>query len=375
MFSALINACKSFVNLVKNHLKKITRPATASLAIGALSDLPRSRTDLLAENAMLRQQLIVLKRSVKRPKFTTGDRVRLSFLARLTGFWHSALHLVQPDTVLRWHRDIFRWYWRQKSKPKQHPQTTPQATIDLIQQMALENRTWGAEHIQGELLNLGIKLGKPTIQKYINQVRKRRSGQTWSSFLKNHAHQIWACDFAVVNDLLFRPLYIFVIIAHKTRRIIHAAVTRNPTDAWVAQQLREATPWGRRPRYLIRDNDKKYGKQFQKVARSSSIKELRTPFEAPRANSICERFIGSLRRECLNFFHDIQPESTAPHRSGLTSLTTIIIGRIRESSSAFLLNTKRSVHHCQIRLKARSSRHQSCMACIIRMPTPARCNN
>jgi transposase InsO family protein len=307
MFSALIKACKSFINRVNTQLKKMTKPATAAIAVGTLTDLPRSRADLLAENAMLRQQLIVLKRSVKRPKFTTGDRVRLSLLARLTGFWQSALHLVQPDTLLRWHRDLFRWYWRRKSKPKKHPQTTPQTTIDLIHKMALENRTWGAEHIQGErlkdeLLKLGIKLGKPTIQNIINQVRKRRSGQTWSSFLKNHAHQIWDCDFTVVNDLLFRPLYIFVIIAHKTRQIIHFAVTRHQTDAWVAQQLREATPWGRQPRFLIRDNDKKYGKQFRIVASSSSINELLTPIEAPRANAICERFIGSLRQECLDFF-------------------------------------------------------------------------
>jgi putative transposase len=226
----------------------------------------------------------------------------LTFLARFTNTWQSALHIVKPDTLLRWHRDLFRWYWKRKSKPKKHPQTTPQSTIDLIQKMALENRTWGAEHIQGELLKLGIKLGKPTIQKYINQVRKKRSGQTWASFLKNHAHQVWACDFAVVNDLLFRPLYIFVIIAHKTRQIIHFAVTRHPTDAWVAQQLQEATPWGRRPRFLIRDNDKKFGKLFARVARSSGIKILKTPILAPRANSFCERFIGSLRRECLDFF-------------------------------------------------------------------------
>jgi len=308
MFTAIINACKSFINRVKAQLKKISKPATATIAVGALTDLPRSRADLIAENAMLRQQLIVLKRNVKRPRFTTGDRVRLSFLARLTGFWHSALHIVQPDTLLRWHRDLFRWYWKRKSKPKKHPETTPQATIDLIQQMALENHTWGAEHIRGELLKLGIKLGKPTIQKYIDQVRKkRRSGQNWSTFLKNHAHQIWACDFTVVNDLLFRPLHIFIIIAHKTRRIIHYAVTRHPTDAWVAQQLREATPWGRRPRYLIRDNDKKYGELLKKVARSSFIKELLTPIEAPRANGICERFMGSLRRECLDYFLILHP--------------------------------------------------------------------
>lgn len=132
MFSAIINACKSFLNRIKEQVKKITKPTTATLAVGALTALSRGRTDLLAENAMLRQQLIVLKRSVKRPQFTTGDRIRLSMLARLTDFWQSALHIVQPDTLLRWHRDLFRWYWKRKSKPKKHPQTTPQATIDLI---------------------------------------------------------------------------------------------------------------------------------------------------------------------------------------------------------------------------------------------------
>jgi putative transposase len=148
---------------------------------------------------------------------------------------------------------------------------------------------------------LGIDLDKDTLKKYMRQVR-RRSNQNWAIFLRNHAHEVWACDFTVVHDLLFRPLYIFVIIAHKTRQIIHFAVTRHPTDAWVAQQLREATPWGRRPRFLIRDNDKKYGECFAAVARSSGIKVLKTPILAPRANAICERFIGSLKREALDFF-------------------------------------------------------------------------
>ena len=118
MFTSILTACKSFINRVKAQLKKLTKPATATLAAGAVSDLPRSKSDLIVENAILRQQLIVLKRSVKRPKFTSGDRIRLSFLARLTGFWHSALHIVQPETLLRWHRDLFRWYWRRKSKPR-----------------------------------------------------------------------------------------------------------------------------------------------------------------------------------------------------------------------------------------------------------------
>jgi putative transposase len=175
----------------------------------------------------------------------------------------------------------------------------PQETIHLIKQMAAENRLWGAERIRGELLKLGIEVSKRTVQRYMPK-RRSRSGQTWATFLKNHASDIWACDLTVVHDLLFRPLYIFIIIELKTRRIVHAAVTRNPTDSWTAQQLREATPWGRGPRYLIRDRDKKYGGLFSAVARSTGIKELKTPVQAPRANAFCERLVGSLKRECLN---------------------------------------------------------------------------
>ena len=175
----------------------------------------------------------------------------------------------------------------------------PQETIDLIKEMAAENRLWGAERIRGELLKLGIKVSKRTVQRYMPK-RSRTSGQTWATFLRNHAAGIWACDFTVVHDLLFRPLYIFLIIELKTRRIVHAAVTRNPTDAWTAKQLREATPWGRGPSHLIRDRDKKDGLSFSAVACSTGIKELKAPFQAPRANAICERLIGSLKRECLD---------------------------------------------------------------------------
>ena len=128
--------------------------------------------------------------------------------------------------------------------------------------------------------------------------RRRRSGQTWSTFLKNHFKDIWTCDFTVVNDLFFRSWYVFVIMELHTRRIVHAAVTRSPTDEWVAQQLRESTPWGEGPKYLIRDRDSKYGQQFAAVA--GGIEILKTPVRAPLANSCCERLIGSLRRECLD---------------------------------------------------------------------------
>jgi putative transposase len=140
-------------------------------------------------------------------------------------------------------------------------------------------------------------------------VRKRNSGQNWATFLRNHAQDIWACDFTVVHTLLFKPLYIFIIIHHQTRRIIHVAVTTNPTDEWTTQRLREATPWGQKPKYLIRDNDGKYGAKFKALLDSSGIEDMNTPPHAPRANAICERFIGTLKREALDnmlFVHQHQ---------------------------------------------------------------------
>jgi transposase InsO family protein len=165
--------------------------------------------------------------------------------------------------------------------------------------MAQENRLWGAERIRGELLKLGIRVSKRTIHKYLPKAR-RHSSQTWATFLKNHAGNIWATDFTVVHDLLFRPQYIFVVIELQTRRILHSAATRSPTDAWTAQQLREATPWGKGPAYLICDRDNKYGPLFMNVAKSTDIRVLRTPVRAPKANAVCERFLGSLKRECLD---------------------------------------------------------------------------
>ncbi len=128
----------------------------------------------------------------------------------------------------------------------------------------------------------------------------QRAGQNWATFLRNHAGEIWACDFLPVTDLLFRPMYAFFVIALGSRRVVHVGVTRHPTDAWVAQQLREATPFGQRPRYLIRDRDSKYGPAFTRLAAGTGITELRTAYRAPRQNAVCERFLGSVRRECLD---------------------------------------------------------------------------
>ncbi len=217
--------------------------------------------------------------------------------------WHHALLIVQPDTLLRWHRQFFRQFWRWKSgatAPAHRPPIAPEA-IALIREMATANRTWGAERIRGELLKLDIRVATSTIQKYLRNARPpRRSRQTWATFLRNHGKDSWACDFLPVTDLLFRPLYVFFVIELASRRIIHVGVTRHPTDAWAAQQLREATPFDQRPTYLIRDNDTRYGPAFIQVAIATGIEELRTAFRAPRENAICERCLGSIRRECLD---------------------------------------------------------------------------
>jgi putative transposase len=167
--------------------------------------------------------------------------------------------------------------------------------------MATENRLWGAERIRGELLKLGIRVCKRTIQKYMRMVRSPQPrGQKWATFLRTHAAQVWACDFLQVSDLFFRPLFAFFLIELRSRKVIHVGVTRSPSDPWVAQQLREATPYGQAPKYLIRDNDSKFGSCFTRVAMTSRIEILKTPYQAPRANAICERFMRSVRQECLD---------------------------------------------------------------------------
>jgi len=278
-----------------------TKPHISSLPLAILTDLGRSKPELIAENALLRQQLIILRRQVKRPECTKMDRVLLVFLARLVRTWNQALLIVQPVTLLRWHRELFRLFWKRKSKASSHKPKVAAETIALIREMARNNRLWGAERIRGELLKLGMRVCKRTIQKYMRTVRTHQPrGQTWATFLRNHAAQVWACDFLQVTDLFFRPLFAFFIIELKSRKVIHVGVTRSHTDPWVAQQLREATPYGHAPKYLIRDNDSKFGSCFARVARTSGIKLLKTPIHAPRANAICERFLRSVRQECLD---------------------------------------------------------------------------
>jgi putative transposase len=284
-----------------HHYVAWSKPNTTSLLLGTLTDLARSKSELVAENALLRQQLIILRRQVKRPACTKTDRMLLVLLARIVRTWKQALLIVQPETLLRWHRQGFQLYWKYKSRAVSLKPRLSQETISLIQAMARDNRLWGAERIRGELLKLGIHVCKRTIQKYMRAVRTTKPrGQTWATFLQNHTKDIWACDFLQVPDLFFRSLFAFFVIDLHSRRVIHVGATRSPTDAWTAQQLREATPFGQGPKYLIHDRDSKFGSRFARVAATSGIKLLKTPYHTPRANAICERFQGSVRRECLD---------------------------------------------------------------------------
>ncbi len=175
-------------------------------------------------------------------------------------------------------------FWKQKSKAAStSPKVAPE-TVALIKEMAKNNWLWGAERIHGELLTLGIRVCKRTIQKYMRQVGSSSPrGQNWATFLHNHAADIRACDFLQVSDFFFRSLFACFIIELQSRTVIHMAVTTSPTNAWVAQQLREATPYGRAPRYLIHDNESKFGPAFARIAITSSIQTFKNPYHAPRA--------------------------------------------------------------------------------------------
>jgi putative transposase len=295
----------SMFRTVERRLRAWTEPATSSRVGGVATDLVKSKRELILENAFLRQQVIVLKRQVARPRLTAQDRGWLILLASRVRDWKHALLLVKPETLLRWHRERFRLFWRTKSKGQARKPRISAETIMLIKQIAVENRHWGTKRIRGELLKLGIRVNKGTIRHYLWQARRKlppqHHGQSRTTFLANHANQIWACDFVQTFDVFFRSVFLFFIIEHGSRRVVHVGVTRTPTDAWVAQQIREATPFGEGSRFLICDNDDKYGLQFEHAVAGAGIELIHTPPYSPKANALCERFIGTIRRECLDY--------------------------------------------------------------------------
>jgi len=207
--------------------------------------------------------------------------------------------LVKPDTVLRWHREGFRLFWKRRSRATKGRQPRIGAeTIALIRDMAARNETWGAERIRGELLKLGIRVAKRTIQRHMRAARPPGDGQRWRTFLRNHT--VRACDFLQVYDVWFRPLFAFFVIDVNTKEVVHVAVTREPSERWTAQRLRQSTPYDEGHKFIIRDRDTKFGAEFDRVAKGAGIRVLKTAVQAPLMNRTCERFLGSVRRECLN---------------------------------------------------------------------------
>jgi hypothetical protein len=267
------------------------------LVTGVAGDLLRPRRELIAENALLRQQLIIASRKVKRPAFQPHERGLLVLLSRLVPRWGSALLLVKPDTVLRWHRAGFRLFWHRKSKAdaRRKPKLASDV-VALIRQMASCNRLWGAERIRGELLKLGIRVSKRTIQKYMRDFRPKvpHGGQRWRTFLRNHT--VWACDFLQTYDVWFRPIFAFFIVDINGKRVVHLAATYNPSQELTAQQLRDATPFGEGPQFIIRDRDDKYGAEFDRVAKGAGIRVIRTAVRAPLMTQWSSGFYGASDR-------------------------------------------------------------------------------
>ena len=257
------------------------------------------RAVIAAENLALRQQLGVLRRSAKRPRLRQRDRVFWVWLSRLWAHWQFSLVIVKPTTVIRWHRQGFSLYRRWKSRKKTGRPAIGAEIRDLSRRMSRDNPTWGAPRIQSELHLLGYAVAESTVAKYVCRQGKPPS-QTWRTFLENHVPDIAAIDFFVVATASFRLLYCFIVLRHDRRRVIHFNATAHPTARWTAQQIVEAFPYDEAPRFLIRDRDGIYGKDFRLRVKHMSIEAVVISYRSPWQNPYCERVIGSIRRECLD---------------------------------------------------------------------------
>jgi len=260
----------------------------------------RTRRTLVLENLALRHQLAVLQRSARRPRLRTSDRLFCVLLCRMWSGWADTLSLVKSETVIRWHRTGFTRYWTWKSRhPKQGRPAVPPEVRALIRRLCDANRLWGAPRIHGELLKLGVDIAQATVSK--DRVRHRRPpSQTWRTFLDNHLSSLVSVDFFTVPTVTFKVLFVFVVLAHARRRVIHVNVTDAPTAQWTGQQLVDAFPWKAAPQYLLRDRDAVYGLEFSSRAHSLGIHEVKTAPHSPWQNPYVERLIGTLRRECLD---------------------------------------------------------------------------
>jgi putative transposase len=258
----------------------------------------QSRRLLLLENLALRHQLALLRRQSRKPKLGQADRLLGLALRRLWPDWQKGLRLFQPQTVIAWHRLGFRLFWRWKSRDCGGRPTADRQLINLIRQMWSSNPTWGSKRIQAELAKLGIAASDSTVRRY--RPRTRRGDQTWRTFLQNHAKDLIAVDFFVVPTATFRVLYVFLVLAHERRKVLHFNITDSPSAAWTAQQLSEAFSYDKPPRYLLRDRDGIYGGEFVRRTLALGLKQKLIAPRSPWQNPFVERLVGSIRRECLD---------------------------------------------------------------------------
>jgi len=267
-----------------------------------LRALVLDRQRLLLENLALRQQVIVLKRRNQRPHLLDGDRVFWILMRKALRDWKGCLLIVKPETVIRWHRRGWRYYWRRQSWPKRvgRPPIGWQL-VYLIKRLSTENPLWGAPRITAELVRLGHKVAESSVDKYMVRQPAGDGGQRWVTFLRNHLRVTAACDLFTVPTATFRNLFVLVVLNHERWLIRHVAVTANPTSEWIAWQLREAFPGGEEPRFLLHDRDGAFsGEEFTRQLKTMCIRELLTAPQSPWLNCYAERVIGTVRRDCTD---------------------------------------------------------------------------
>src|ERR1700726_4947900 len=269
-------------------------------ALAVLGSPFRSKARLEAENAVLRHQLIVLRRRLEgRVRLTNHDRWFFIQLYRWFPSILKVLTIIRPETLVRWHRAGFSCYWRWKSRPLGgRPQIETELRA-LIRRMSIENPLWGAPRIHGELLKLGFDVAQSSVAKYMVK-RRRPPSQAWRVFLRNHAQDIAAMDLFVVPTIGFDLLYALVIVRLDRRELVWISVTTHPTAEWVARQITEAFPWNEPPHYMIRDRDRIYGAVVTRRMRAMGIRDKPIAPVSPWQNGFAERLIGSIRRECLD---------------------------------------------------------------------------
>ena len=269
-------------------------------ALAVLASPFKSKVRLEAENAVLRHQLIILRRRLHgRVGLTNHDRWFFIQLYRWFPSILKVLTIIRPETLVRWHRTGFRRYWRWKSRRRGGRPPVETELRALIRRMSIANPLWGAPRIHGELLKLGFEVAQSSVAKYMVK-RRVPPSQGWRTFLHNHAPDIAAMDLFVVPTIGFDLLYAFVIVRLRRRELIWINVTANPTAEWVARQITEAFPWNEAPRYMIRDRDRIYGAVVTRRLRAMGIRDKPIAPASPWQNGFAERLIGSIRRECLD---------------------------------------------------------------------------